>query len=105
VTDLSSIELPYPLLVGLQLRTQQVESTRGGGLLEKQIARRKGAADGVDGMLPLMRYNEGKNCRKNPSSEPKKNGGNAQENNYRRDYKNKPGLLTLLPGPLNWRWP
>jgi hypothetical protein len=25
-------------------------------------------------MLPLMRYNEGKNCRKNPSSEPKKNG-------------------------------
>jgi hypothetical protein len=89
------------------LRTQQVESTVR-GLLEKQIAKRKVAADGVVGMLPLMRYNEGKNCRKKPSSEPKKNGGNAQENNYRRDYKNKPGLLTryalLLGAGLALGW-
>jgi hypothetical protein len=68
-----------------------------------KLLRAATAAEGVVGMLPLMRYNEEKNCRKKPSSEPKKNGGNAQENNYRRDYKNKPGLLTLLPGHLNWR--
>jgi hypothetical protein len=69
VTDLSSIELPYPLAGRSPVANPagREYGGGGGGLLEKQIARRKGAADGVDGMLPLMRYNEGKNCRKNPS--------------------------------------
>jgi hypothetical protein len=104
VTDLSSIELPYPL-AGRPPVANPAGREYGGGVVGKTNRQKKGAADGVVGMLLLMRYNEGKNCRKKPSSEPKKNGGKAQENNYRLDYKNKPGLLTLLPGPLNWRWP
>jgi hypothetical protein len=93
VTDLSSIELPYPL-AGRPPVANPAGREYGGGLFEKTNREKKrGLQKASSECSRLCVTTRGKTAEKNPSSEPKKNGGNAQENNYRRDYKINPVCL------------